>query len=111
MNERTPVDHTITITVDESHRALVVDPNPLYIGPGDSVTWQMVEPHPWTVHFTSTSPLTHRRIISYGEPERGTVRNPLAPGKYTYFVAAEVDGLIYTADPELIDENHGTVRG
>ena len=30
---------------------------------------------------------------------------PLAPGKYAHFVAALVEGVIYTADPELIDEN------
>lgn len=98
--------HTVTISVDARHQALTVEPNPQYISPGDHVTWQMVgEEHPWTVHFTPISPLTHRRVMSTGGAAGAAVRDPLAPGKYSYFVAAFVEGKIYTADPELIDEN------
>jgi len=100
--------HTIRILIDESRHALTVDPNPQYISPGDHVTWQMAEEeYPWTVHFTPISPLEHRRIMSEGGPDGDKVRAPLAPGKYAYFVAALVGGMIYTADPELIDENDG----
>lgn len=100
-------EHTIQIVVDRDNRTLTVDKDPLYIRPGDFVSWEFDGEHPWTVHFAPISPLTHRRIVSEGTPMGYPVRDPLAPGKYSYFVAAMVNGQIYTADPELIDENEG----
>lgn len=99
--------HTIHIDVDTEHLTLTVDKDPLYIRPGEFVSWEFDGEHPWTVHFAPISPLTHRRIVSNGTGMGSEVRTPLAPGKYSYFIAALVNDQIYTADPELIDENTG----
>ncbi len=103
----TPVTPTmVRIGVDTTRRTVTVSPDPLYIEPGDSVVWSSPDGYPWTVHFSPISPLSDRRILSSGEEAwGGTVRADVAPGKYSYFLAVAVNGWVFTADPELIDEN------
>jgi len=96
----------VQIEVDRSRYTVTVSPDPLYIAPGDLVVWSCADGYPWTVHFSPISPLSERRILSPGgEPRGGTVRADVAPGKYSYFVAVAVGDWVFTADPELIDEN------
>jgi plastocyanin len=86
-------------------QTVVVDPDPLYIAPGDSIFW-VSETGPWAVHFLPTSPLYWRRITGGpGDRVGHQVRSDVHPGKYTYFVAVERNDTIFTEDPELIDEN------
>lgn len=96
---------TVTISVDTRTGIVRAFPNPLYIAPGHCVMWVSTD-GPWAVHFSPISPLRHRRVSGaasdYGG---GCARTDIFPGKYSYFVAVEVGGRIYTEDPELIDEN------
>jgi len=103
----TPVTpKTVQIGLDRIRRTATVSPDPLYIAPGDLVVWSCPDGYPWTVHFSPISPLSERRILSpSGEPQGGTVRADVAPGKYSYFIAVAVGDWVFTADPELIDEN------
>jgi hypothetical protein len=94
----------VRLSVDDDD-IVAVDPDPLYIGPGDCVLWFSTD-GPWAVHFSPISPLAHRRIRGTGEePEGGCARDDIFPGKYSYFVAVQKGDFIYTEDPELIDEN------
>jgi plastocyanin len=95
---------TVEIRVDTATGRVIVSPDPIFVEAGDTVVWASAS-GPWAVHFTGVSPMRVRRIRAPGgERNGGLIREDIAPGKYTYFVAVEVEGRIYTADPDLIDE-------
>jgi plastocyanin len=105
------IPDTVAIMVDTVTGRVAVSPDPLFIQPGDSVIW-FSDDGPWAVHFNPISPLGVRRLRgARGERNGGLVRADNPPGKYTYFVAVEVNGRIFTADPPLIDDGEEVPGG
>lgn len=102
----------IEITVIPDSARVRVSPNPLYIVPGQRIVWRMdgaLDPDSvgaFSIHFEPFSPLLYRSMrTAEGGTILGQVRRIILPGKYRYFVAVWYNGLIYTEDPDLIDDN------
>ncbi len=101
--------HKVQISVDREgdheNPRVVTDPNPCYIRPRDHVEWTC-EDGPFAIQFEPLSPLTLRRLRTETNNRtiKGEVRPDNQPGSYRYFVAVEVNGQIFTEDPELIDD-------
>ena len=100
---------TVSVNTDPDSASVRVSPDPLIIRSGDSLEWRLEDGlrGPFAVQFEPISPLTYRRLRTR-EGENvlaGRVRWGVFPGSYSYFIAVEIGGVIYTEDPELIDEN------
>ena len=102
----------IEITVIPDSARVRVSPDPLYIVPGQRIVWRLdgaLDPDSvgaFSIHFEPFSPLLYRSMRTpRGDTILGQVRWIILPGKYRYFVAVWYNGLIYTEDPELIDDN------
>lgn len=113
-----PIPEVVITVIPDSARVRV-SPDPLYIVPGQPVLWRLdpsVDVRPgitgaFSIQFEALSPLLHRSMrAAAGDSILGQVRDNILPGKYRYFVAVLHGGLIYTEDPELIDDNGDLVR-
>ncbi len=100
LQHRPPIDVTISVEGDR----VIVTPDPVFIERGDAVRFTSAD-GPFAVHFNPLSPFSQRRLRgAAGDTLSAVVRTGLFAGKYSYFVAVEVKGKIFTEDPDLIND-------
>ncbi|NIN50943.1 MAG: hypothetical protein GTN62_12655 [Gemmatimonadales bacterium] len=76
--------------------------NPLRVDPGDSIEW-LCDAGPFAVHLGWGTPCSKGRVRAGKGQKVGTAVRANAPnGTFKYMVAVNVDGDIYTDDPEIV---------
>jgi hypothetical protein len=68
---------------------------------GDQIEWTCNQPK-FALHLGEISPCDHRRFRTSSGKLSVTVRNDAPIQVYKYFVAVDVNGQIFTDDPEII---------
>lgn len=81
--------------------------NPIRANPGDSIEWTC-EAGPFAVHLGWGTPCTKGRLrAGKGRKVSTAVRDNAHNGTFKYMVAVNVEGDIYTDDPEIVVKPQG----